>query len=631
MNARLALAVLLPIVACVVQWLLWDMFKPYAWFLFIPTVFLSAWVGGLVGGLVATVICSLLAWYIFIPPVFSFSQDNPASVFSIVIFIFTGSLFSFFFDQLQRSKRRANEALATAESANEKISQLYQKLKEAQRLASVGNWAWDIQSDTHIWSEEVYHIYGRDPALPPAVYPEVQEYFTPESWAELSAAVEKSLSKGVPYECDAEIIRPSNCSRRWIAARGEATRDINGNIVNLQGTVQDITERKRVEQALRESEERLAVIINSAMDGVISVDEQQRIRLFNPAAGQMFGLSMAEAIGQPLSRLIPERFHSAHEGHIRNFAHTGMTARRMGVLGEISGIRTNGEEFSVEASISQSTIAGCKLFTVILRDITERKQAQDEILRLNADLERRVIERTAELTAANRELDSFAYAVAHDLRAPLRAMSGFSHALQEDYGHQLQGEAMTFLEQISLASRKMSDLVDGLLTLSRSTSGGLQYDLVDISALSKRLLVELAQSEHERHVKVEVEAGLQAQCDARMVEAVMRNLLGNAWKYTAHVAEPSIRVYAEERDNAHFFCVADNGAGFDMAHANRLFKPFQRLHRQDEFPGIGIGLATVQRIVNRHAGAIEARGELGKGATFCFTLSDTPVALAQET
>ena len=135
MNTRLAIAVLLPFVACVVQWLLWDIFKPYAWFLFIPTVFLSAWVGGFVGGLVATVMGSLLAWYIFIPPVFSFSQDNPASVFSIVIFIFTGCLFSFFFDQLQRSKRRANEALATAESANEKTSQHYQKLKEAQRLA----------------------------------------------------------------------------------------------------------------------------------------------------------------------------------------------------------------------------------------------------------------------------------------------------------------------------------------------------------------------------------------------------------------------------------------------------------------------------------------------------------------
>jgi light-regulated signal transduction histidine kinase (bacteriophytochrome) len=129
---------------------------------------------------------------------------------------------------------------------------------------------------------------------------------------------------------------------------------------------------------------------------------------------------------------------------------------------------------------------------------------------------------------------------------------------------------------------------------------------------------------------VDVEAGLQARGDARMIEAVMRNLLGNAWKYSTHAAAPSIRMYAEERDGARRFCVADNGAGFDMAHSNRLFQPFQRLHRQEEFPGIGIGLATVQRIVHRHGGVIEARGEPGKGATFCFTLSDTPMDTTQD-
>jgi PAS domain S-box-containing protein len=249
--------------------------------------------------------------------------------------------------------------------------------------------------------------------------------------------------------------------------------------------------------------------------------------------------------------------------------------------------------------------------------------AAAEIRRLNANLERRVDERTAELSAANQELDAFAYAVTHDLRAPLRAMSGFSQALEEDFGDRLSGEAKTYLDQISLASRKMNELIDGILTLSRSTRGGMRRDPVDLSEMASRLLEQLAQAEPGRQVAVEVADGLLARGDARMLEAALANLLGNAWKYTARTAEARIRVYAEARGDSRWFCVADNGAGFDMAHAERLFKPFQRLHRQDEFPGIGIGLATVQRIIQRHGGRIEARGEPGKGAVFCFTLAES--------
>ncbi len=253
----------------------------------------------------------------------------------------------------------------------------------------------------------------------------------------------------------------------------------------------------------------------------------------------------------------------------------------------------------------------------------ERAEAAEaEIRRLNADLERRVFERTAELAAANRELDSFAYAVSHDLRAPLRAMSGFSLALLEDFGDRLDGEARNYLDRIGLASRKMGELIDGMLALSRSTRGELRRDPVDLSEMAQRLLDELARNEPERQVRVEVASAVKTRGDARMLESVLANLLGNAWKYTARTAAPRIRFYAEERDDGRWFCIADNGAGFDMALAGRLFQPFQRLHRQDEFAGIGIGLATVQRIVLRHGGRIQAHGEPGQGATFCFSLNN---------
>lgn len=261
------------------------------------------------------------------------------------------------------------------------------------------------------------------------------------------------------------------------------------------------------------------------------------------------------------------------------------------------------------------------LYKLIDSSMQQIEHTQEALRRLNSELEQRVEERTAELTAANKELESFAYAVSHDLRAPLRAMTGFSQALVEDYGETLQGETLAYLDEIAQAGRHMGLLIDGLLTLSRNTRGLLQRDNVDLSALAERILEELSLVEPGRRVVWQIEPGLTARCDARMIEVVMRNLLGNAWKYTAGKAEPVIRVYSEKAGDQLRFCVADNGAGFDMRHADKLFQPFQRLHRQDEFPGIGIGLATVHRIVNRHGGSIYAAADVGKGAVFCFSLA----------
>jgi PAS domain S-box-containing protein len=261
-------------------------------------------------------------------------------------------------------------------------------------------------------------------------------------------------------------------------------------------------------------------------------------------------------------------------------------------------------------------------FIAIVEDIEARKQAEEEIRDLNASLEQHVEKRTAELIATNKELDTFAYAVSHDLRAPLRALNGFSQALVEDYGGRLEGEAKNYLEQIVIASRKMGELIDGMLALSRSTRGQLRHDTVDLSALAAQVFADLAKSYPERAVALDIEPGLTVEGDAQMLEAVMLNLLGNAWKYTGKTAAPAIRVYSGEIDGRRAICVADNGAGFDMAYAAQLFQPFRRLHRQDEFPGIGIGLATAQRIIRRHGGEIHVTAAPGAGATFCFTIAD---------
>jgi signal transduction histidine kinase len=276
-----------------------------------------------------------------------------------------------------------------------------------------------------------------------------------------------------------------------------------------------------------------------------------------------------------------------------------------------------GDEFGNMAA-AFNTMSGklAESHAALEHEIVSRKRAADEIEGLNQEL----IHTVAQLQGANQELEAFAYSVSHDLRAPLRAMGGFSEALVEDYGEKLETEAREYLDEIVIGSRHMGQLIDGLLTLSRSTRGELRHDRVDLSAMTERICVELHKSESQRRVEWRIEPAMSAGGDARMIEVIMRNLLDNAWKYTAGVEEPLIRVYAELNGRDRFICVADNGAGFDMAHAEKLFQPFQRLHRQDEFPGIGIGLATAQRIVHRHGGTIHATGTPHKGATFRFSL-----------
>ncbi len=386
----------------------------------------------------------------------------------------------------------------------------------------------------------------------------------------------------------------------------------------------EISERQRAEADLRESQERLRLFLEYAPVALAMFDREMRyiavsrhwmdVAHFTDDNHPFFGNQAI--IGRSHYELFPElpdHWKAVHrralEGEVIQIDDDNLTR----IDGTVQWLR----RVVLPWYRDDGVIGGIVIF---VDDITARQRAEAEVRRLNAELEDRVRQRTAELEAANQELDSFAYAVSHDLRAPLRAMSGFSQALQEDYGEQLDGEARVYLDQIFIASRHMSGLIDGLLTLSRSTRGELRRDPVDLTALTKRLLMDQAAAEPERQVVWQVEPGLCIQGDPLMLEVVMRNLVENAWKYTAKTPNATIRVYTENQEGKRYFCVADNGAGFDMNHANRLFKAFQRLHRQDEFPGIGIGLATVQRIIHRHGGAIRAEGAPGCGATFRFTL-----------
>jgi PAS domain S-box-containing protein len=519
--------------------------------------------------------------------------------------------------------------------------------------------------------------------------------------------------------------------------------------------------RQHAETSLQENQEQLAGIFNSAMDAIISINEEQVITNFNPAAETMFQYQADDVLGKPLTILIPKRLQSTHEEDVKSFAQTSVTKRTMGGLGKVFGVGADGDEFPLEASISKIEIGGKRIFTAILRDITERTRVEDEIRKLNEELEQRVEKRTlalhaseeqyrtlfnsidegfciiemifdnrekpvdyrflsvnpafekqtglidaqgktmrwfapnhedywfdiygkialtgeparfenraeqlrrwydvyafrfgkarkkqvailfnditarketeakiqqlnkdlrqhtTQLEAANKELEAFSYSVSHDLRTPLRTIDGFSQALLEDYGEQLPEEAQGYLTRVRKAAQRMALLIDDLLNLSKVTRVFMKLVPVDLSQLVQGIAAELQHAQPERRVNFKITPNLKASGDSSLLQAVLENLLNNAWKFTAKREQAEIEFGSKHEKDEIIYFVRDNGAGFDMTYASKLFGAFQRLHAMAEFPGTGVGLATVQRIIHRHGGRVWAEADVDQGATFFFTL-----------
>jgi len=368
------------------------------------------------------------------------------------------------------------------------------------------------------------------------------------------------------------------------------------------------------EKALRESEDKFRNLFEHAKDAILLTDTETGIILdVNTAGCSLLGLPKKKIIGKHQSELHPPELVKKYKQLFQKHIQKGIVISD-GIIVQ----RADGTKIPVDISASVVKLRGKTILQGIFHDITERKRAEEKLKLALTSLEHS----TAQLQVTNKELESFSYSVSHDLRSPLRSIDGFSQALLEDYANTLDEKGQDYFKRLRGASQKMGELIDGLLKLSRVTRSEMHQEKIDLGTLAKDIIGRLKETDPKRHVKVTIGDDLVTNGDSQMMRVLLENLLGNAWKFTAKTQHARIELGRGVNGDKNTFFIKDNGAGFDMAFKDKLFGAFQRFHDTTEFPGTGIGLATVQRIINRHGGSIRAEAEVGKGATFYFTFNE---------
>ena len=397
--------------------------------------------------------------------------------------------------------------------------------------------------------------------------------------------------------------------------------DEHGEIMGTDGAMRNLTEPSTTEEELRQTSLRLLLATRSANLGIWELDLRTNVQIWDGRVCELFGVAMDALPGgvEAWARCI----HPDDRSRV-------LRTQELALLG--AGV------YDLEYRVvhPDGTVKWLKADCLVVRDpegrpirligtnrdITDRKLGEAKIRRMNEELDKQVKERTSQLVAANREMEAFSYSVSHDLRTPLRSIDGFSQVLLEDYGDRLDEKGRGYLGRVRAATRRMEQLIEDLLKLSQVSRGDLERVPLDLSALAWRILQDLALVDPGRTVHTSIAPGLKATGDPSLVVIILENLLRNAWKYTGKTAEARIAFGLLVQDGERVFFVRDNGAGFEMAKADKLFDAFHRLHSSQDYEGTGIGLAIVQRIVHRHGGRIWADAELGQGATFSFTLPD---------
>jgi len=474
----------------------------------------------------------------------------------------------------------------------------------------------DESSATVLVTDRIVQITG---------YRAEEFYSDPSLWAKIvhpadSAMVWRKIKehreKRTPLNVEYRIVRKDG-QIRWVKDSAYPCIDKSGEIERIDGFMEDMTDRRRIEEALRESEERLSLAQKAAKIGSWDWDISSGGLTWSDEIEPMFGFGPGEFSGtyEAFLDCVHPDDRASVEGAVRECMESGTDYEiEHRIVWPNGSVRWISEKGNVVKDTNGKPIR----MVGIAQDITRSKLSELRIKELNKDLARK----TTELTAMNRELEAFCYSVSHDLRSPLRRIEGFGQLLMEDAMEKLGETEKDYLMRITSATMNMDQLIDDLLKLSRASTVGISAEPLDLGELAREVADQLQKSDPGRTVRFETAAPLVVSGDRALLRIALENLLGNAWKFTAKTEKSLIEFGSRQVEERRIFYVRDNGAGFDQSHADKMFKPFQRLHSPSEFPGSGIGLAIVSRIIERHGGRIWAESSVGNGATFFFTLAE---------